>query len=139
MQFAVKSIRFGKDDTISPGPAAYRLPDSCQVRNSKIKMASYQSSTERDLKHIIGKDNPGVGAYSIANNQSLEGGLAKGGLRKGGGAPSNFVVGYSHLNPTIRRVETVVAPRLADPDHRSKLIILFYCYKSSNLTTISCL
>ena len=67
MQFAVKSIRFGKDDTISPGPAAYRLPDSCQVRNSKIKMASYQSSTERDLKHIIGKDNPGVGAYSIAD------------------------------------------------------------------------
>ena len=29
MQFAVKSIRFGKDDTISPGPLAYKLPDSC--------------------------------------------------------------------------------------------------------------
>ena len=123
MQFAVKSIRFGKDDTISPGPAAYRLPDSCQVRNSKIKMASYQSSTERDLKHIIGRDNPGVGAYNVGENLAMAGGLGK-----GGGAPSNFVVGYSHLNPTIRRVETVVAPRLADPDHRSKFVIVFYLY-----------
>jgi len=63
MQFAVKAIRFEKDDTISPGPAAYGLPDSCQVRNGKMKMASYQSTTERELKHIIGRDNPGVGAY----------------------------------------------------------------------------
>lgn len=103
MQFAVKSIRFGKDDTVSPGPAAYSLPDSCQVRNSKIKMASYQSSTERDLKNIIGKDNPGIGAYDIGQNTAIGGAVGK-----GGGAPSNFVLGYSHLNPTIRRVETVI-------------------------------
>lgn len=115
MQFAVKSIRFGKDDTVSPGPAAYKLPDSCQVRNSKIKMASYQSSTERDLKHIVGKDNPGVGAYSIGDNLAIGTGVGR-----GGGAPSNFVLAYSHLNPTIRRVETVVNSRLPDPEHRSK-------------------
>ena len=61
MQFAVKAKRFGKDDTASPGPAAYRMPDSCQIKNPKAKMASYQSATERDLKHIVGKDHPGVG------------------------------------------------------------------------------
>ena len=43
-----------------------------------------------------------------------------GGLGKGGGAPSNFTIGYPHLNPTIRRVETVVASRLPDAEHRSK-------------------
>ena len=60
MQFAVKSKRFDKDETISPGPANYRVYDSCQVRNPSIKIASYQSSTERDLKWIVGKDNPGI-------------------------------------------------------------------------------
>ena len=29
MQFAVKAIRFGNHDTISPGPATYKLPNSC--------------------------------------------------------------------------------------------------------------
>ena len=88
-------------------------------------MASYQSSTERDLKHIVGKDNPGVGAYNVGENLAIAGGLGK-----GGGAPSNFVVGYSHLNPTIRRVETVMNPRLPDPDLRSKISNLFYFLKN---------
>ena len=102
MQFAVKAIRFGNHDTISPGPATYNLHSACQVKNPKIKMASYQSSTERDLKHIVGKDNPGVGAYNIHENKSIGTEIGK-----GGGAPSNFTIGYPHLNPTLRKVETV--------------------------------
>jgi len=66
-------------------------------------MASYQSATERDLKFIVGKDNPGIGAYTIGENKAI--GTSVG---KGGGAPNNFTLGYSHLNPTIRRVDTVV-------------------------------
>ena len=65
--------------------------------------------TERDLKHIIGKANPGVGAYDVEVNTAI---AATGG--KGGGAPGNFTLGYHHLNPTIRRVETNGEPRLPD-------------------------
>ncbi len=41
MQFAVKAKRFGNDKTISPGPATYTMPDSCEIKNPKLKMASY--------------------------------------------------------------------------------------------------
>lgn len=115
MQFAVKEKRFGKDDTISPGPAAYKLPDSCQVRNPNAQLSSYVSKTERDLKHIVGKNNPGVGEYSIGDDKAINSPIGK-----GGGAPANFVLGLPHLNPTIRRVETVVSPRLPYTEHRSK-------------------
>ena len=107
MQFAVKQKRFDKDDTIGQGPAAYSLPDSCQVRNPKQKFAAYQSGKDRVLEHFIGINNPGVGAYEIAENTNITGAMGR-----GGGAPSNFTVGYPHLNPTIRRVETVISPRL---------------------------
>lgn len=112
MQFAVKAKRFDKDDTISPGPAAYKLPDSCQVRNPTIKMASYQSATERDLKFIIGKENPGIGAYNIGEEKAIGSNVGK-----GGGAPSNFTLAYSHLNPSIRRVDTIVQPRLPNENN----------------------
>ena len=115
MQFAVKAKRFDGDETASPGPAAYSLPDSCQVRNPSIKMASYQSATERDLKFIIGKDNPGVGGYSIGEDKAIGSTIGK-----GGGAPSNFTLGYAHLNPSIRKVETYVQPRLPNETNRSK-------------------
>lgn len=115
MQFAVKAKRFDKDETISPGPAAYKLPDACQVRNPATKLASYQSATERDLKFIVGKDNPGIGAYSIGENKAIGSSVGK-----GGGAPSNFTLGYQYQNPTMRRVETVVQPRLPNENHKSK-------------------
>ena len=35
-------------------------------------------------------------------------------MGKGGGAPNNFTIGYAHLNPTIRRVESVIKPRIPD-------------------------
>ena len=101
MSFAVKEKRFGSDETVSPGPATYKLPDSCQVRNPKQKMASYQSGKDRVLEHFIGIANPGVGQYETGENTALTGSMGK-----GGGAPSNFTIGYPHLNPTIRRVET---------------------------------
>lgn len=85
----MKEKRFGKDDTISPGPAAYRLPDSCQVKSPHQQMSSYASKTERDLKYLIGSKSPGVGAYDVADSTAI--GSPHG---KGGGAPSNFVLGY---------------------------------------------
>ena len=65
--------------------------------------------TERDLKHIVGKTNPGVGAYDVEVNTAIGG---AGG--KGGGAPGNFTLGYHHLNPTIRRVETNLDQRIPE-------------------------
>jgi len=115
MQFAVKAKRFDKDETISPGPAAYKLPDSCQVRNPQIKLASYSSGTERDLNFIVGKLNPGVGAYNTGEQKAI--GTSVG---KGGGAPSNFTTGLPHLNASIRHVQSVVQPRLPNVEQRSK-------------------
>ena len=111
----MKAKRFDKDETISPGPAAYKLPDSCQVKNPQIKMASYRSEADRDLNFIVGKDNPGVGQYNTGEQKAI--GTT---MLKGGGAPNNFTVGYPNSNPTIRNVETVVKPRLPDLDLRSK-------------------
>ena len=61
-QFVDKKARFGKDDTIVPGPGTYKLPDACQVRQPKHQQASYRSRTKRELgNHILGKHNPGIG------------------------------------------------------------------------------
>lgn len=113
--FSVKEKRFGKDDTLAPGPGSYKLPDSVQVKNKKLKMASYQSGTARELDLVKNKDAPGVGLYDVNSFDEL----ANKGL-KGGGAPNNFTVLYPNLNPTIRRVDTKVTPRLPDVEHRSK-------------------
>jgi len=43
----------------------------------------------RELKHIVGKNNPGIGAYSISENTAICSGVGK-----GGGAPNNFTIGY---------------------------------------------
>lgn len=32
-KFGIKSIRFGKDDTLAPGPGTYKLPSSVTVKN----------------------------------------------------------------------------------------------------------
>ena len=75
------------------------------------------------MKHIVGKENPGVGAYNVGDNTAIGGSLGK-----GGGSPSNFVIGYPHLNPTIRRQQTQVLPRLPDPTHHSKLSSLSHFF-----------
>ena len=41
--FGVKTKRFAKDDTLPPGPGQYPLPDSCQVKDPKLSLASYKS------------------------------------------------------------------------------------------------
>ena len=115
--FGIKTKRFGKDDTISPGPGMYKLPDSCQVKNPKNDIASYKSGTDSHVEgvKIIGKNNPGVGAYNVNEFKSF--GHQK---LEGGGAPNNFTVCYKDINPCIRKVETMPSPRLLDPEHRSK-------------------
>ena len=67
----------------------------------------------------MGKDNPGIASYSIGDNLAIGSNIGK-----GGGAPNNFTLGYQYQNPTIRRVETVVQPRLPNENTRSKFLIL---------------
>ena len=119
MQFAVKAKRFGNDSTISPGPATYKLPDSCEIRNPKLKMASYQSMTRRELQEFIKPAHPGVGEYNTGDHKAIGSSTMK-----GGGAPANFTIGYHHLNPTIRRVETVIQPRLPNSHNQSKCVLV---------------
>jgi hypothetical protein len=63
--------------------------------------------TTRELQEFVAKAHPGVGEYNTAEHKAIGSNLLK-----GGGAPANFTTGYHHLNPTIRRVETVIHPRL---------------------------
>jgi hypothetical protein len=79
-----------------------------------MELASYKSTTERDLKHIVGKDNPGVGAFNIKDHLSI-------GVQKiQGGAPNNFLILSKNIDPCIRRVETMPSPRLHPTEIRSK-------------------
>ena len=98
----------------------YKLPDSCQVKNPKNDIASYKSGTDSHVEgvKIIGKNNPGVGAYNVNEFKSF--GHQK---LEGGGAPNNFTVCYKDINPCIRKVETMPSPRLLDPEHRSKYLL----------------
>jgi len=107
-QFADKKRRFGTDDTIVPGPGTYKAPDSCQVRQPKHVVASYRSTTKRELgNHILGKHNPGIGQYDLITFNAIASSTLE-----GGGAPNNFTLCYKDANPTIRKVETSPEPRL---------------------------
>ena len=92
------------------------MPESCQIRNPKLQMASYKSGVNRDVKYMLnGKDNPGVGNYNVNEFKSF--GVNK---LEGGGAPNNFTLCYKDMNPCIRRVETIPSPRILDPSITSK-------------------
>lgn len=82
------------------------MPSSCAVRDPKHILASYKSGTARELKHIIGKDNPGVAQYNLTDHLSL------GAHKIQGGAPNNFLILTKNIDPTIRKVETKVNARL---------------------------
>ena len=84
------------------------MPDSCQIREPKHSQAAYRSQTKRELgNHILGKHNPGIGAYDLTLFNAT-GGTTLG----GGGSPNNFTLCYRDMNPTIRKVETRPSPRL---------------------------
>lgn len=107
--FADKNARFGKDDTLAPGPGQYKMPDSCKVYQPKNGIASYKSGTVRELgDHIRGKHNPGIGEYDLTGFNAI--GKT---TFEGGGAPNNFTLCYKDLNPTIRKVEAKISPRIA--------------------------
>ena len=108
-QFVDKNVRFGKDDTISPGPGSYRLPESCQIKQPKYKVASYRSRTKRELgNHILNKNNPGIGSYNLTEFNAIGSYTLE-----GGGAPNNFTLCFKDQNAAIRKVETKQSPRLA--------------------------
>lgn len=101
-------IRFGKDDTIAPGPGAYTAPQSCKVREPKHAGATYRSGVTRDFEqHVVGIKNPGIGEYDLTGFNAIGGSTFE-----GGGAPSNFTICYKDMNPTIRKVEVKKSPRI---------------------------
>ena len=67
----------------------------------------YKSCTDRDLKFVTNK-NPGVGDYNMKDHLTI-------GVNKiQGGAPNNFLILTKNIDPTIRRVEPKMSPRLPD-------------------------
>ena len=115
-QFADKKMRFGKDDTIVPGPGTYKALDSCKIRQPKHQVASYRSTTKRELgNHILGKNNPGIGQYDLTSFNAIGASTLE-----GGGAPNNFTLCYKDANPTIRKVITQPEPRLPNTTSPSK-------------------
>jgi len=68
-------MRFRKDDNGVPGPGNYKMPDSCNVKQSKHELASYRSNVSngftglRDI--VIGPDNPGVGEYDTQHLKTI--------------------------------------------------------------------
>lgn len=68
----------------------------------------YKSNTQRDLKFEIGLKNPGVGDYNLKDHQAI-------GVQKiQGGAPNNFLILTKNIDPSIRKVEPKMSPRLPD-------------------------
>ena len=76
--------------------------------------ASFKSQTDRDLKHIVGKDVPGPGAFNVNEHLSI-------GVQKiQGGAPNNFLILSKNIDPSIHKVEITPKPRIFEPLQRSK-------------------
>lgn len=65
--FGHKQKRFGSDETDVPGPGHYPAPDSCTVKDATRDLASYRSTTMREI-HTNPKNIPGVGNFN-ANEQ----------------------------------------------------------------------
>lgn len=112
------------------------MPDSCKVFQPKNGIASYKSGTVRELGDLIrGKHNPGIGEYDLTGFNAI--GKT---TFEGGGAPNNFTLCYKDLNPTIRKVEAKISPRIAPAVSNSKSnlisfgqvsIVSIYCSSSS--------
>ena len=99
-QFADKQKRFGKDDTLAPGPGTYTAPESCKVREARHAGADYRSTVNRDFDiHVVGKKNPGIGQYELTNWNSIGGQTME-----GGGAPNNFTLCYKDMNASMHKV-----------------------------------
>jgi len=93
-------------------------------------MASYMSTTDRDLKNIVGKNNPGVGDYELKDHKSI-------GVKKiDGGAPNNFLVLTKNLDASVRKVQTQVSPRLLDAEHRTPKNVGPGVYKQEKIASI---
>lgn len=150
--FGANQKRFDKDDTLPPGPGTYMQselevgvkhkpgkrslktkdgPKHTVIKSSvnsiglKGENGCFKSTTKRELDHLIGKDNPGVGQFNIKDHQSI-------GVQKiQGGAPNNFLILSKNFDPFIHKVETSPQPRLLPPEMRSKQTILVNCYFSS--------
>lgn len=96
--FGVNRKRFDKSDTLPPGPGQYLKADvevgvmhkpgektmktdegpkhfvvssACNINGIKGELASYKSTTARELNIVIGKNNPGVGAFNIKDHLSI--------------------------------------------------------------------
>lgn len=112
--FGVKVKRFGKSDTLPPGPGQYKAQDSCVVQDLVPVAAAFKSKTARELELVIGKDNPGVAKYNLTDHLSI-------GVKKiEGGAPNNFLILTQNNDPLIRRREPKESPRVPELQQNSK-------------------
>ena len=96
-----------KDDTLPPGPGQYKSAESCQIRQKGHNTAGYKSAVDRELKLVTNK-HPGVGDYNMRDHLTI-------GVQKiQGGAPNNFLILTKNIDPTIRRVEPKMSPRIPE-------------------------
>ena len=69
--FAFNEKRFSEADTDVPGAGTYKLKDSVQVKNKGKPHANFKSGVEKSWDIVIGKDNPGVGAYDNHQQKTI--------------------------------------------------------------------
>jgi hypothetical protein len=99
---------------VKDGPKHKIVQSVVNKVGQKGENSFFKSNTRRELDHIIGKDNPGVGQFNIKDHMSI-------GVQKiQGGAPNNFLVLSKNLDPCIHKVDVVPQPRLLPPEMRSK-------------------
>lgn len=112
--FSVNTKRFYKDDTLPPGPGQYKAPDSCVIHNKGHAHHGYKSGTARELNLEHNKSFPGVGDYNMKDHLTI-------GVQKiQGGAPNNFLILTKNVDPTIRKVEPKMSPRIPETIDPSK-------------------
>ena len=56
---------------IDEGPKHTVISSCVNINSIKGELASYKSTTKRELDIVIGKNNPGVGAFNIKDHLSI--------------------------------------------------------------------
>ena len=88
-----------------PPPGAYELPDKLGAKEKLKENAVFKSKAEKSTNFIIGKGNPGTGAYENFHQKCLANREFQ------GGAPNNFVL-YTKQGYKLREPDTKEVPRI---------------------------
>ena len=96
-----------------PGAGTYKLPDSCNVKQSKYEHASMRSTVTKGLNLVKNKNNPGIGEYDTMHFQTIANKEFQ------GGASNNFVL-FSKKNYKLRNPVIPESPRISKLPEYSK-------------------